>query len=100
MRVDDSMQFFDRNGMPNRVNSPMFIEKHDVSCCSKDDFHTDDPLHDVVDEADIELTCIDCWCVFAFTVGEQRFFAERSFPPPKRCKPCRATRKQQLHTGD
>lgn len=45
---------------------------------------------------DEAITCSDCSQEFMFTVGEQQFYAERGFEhPPKRCKPCRATRKNQ-----
>ena len=35
------------------------------------------------------LRCKDCQKDFPFTEGEQAFFAQKEFPPPKRCKPCR-----------
>ena len=42
------------------------------------------------------INCSDCGQEFSFTGGEQQFYAERGFEhPPKRCKPCRAQRKQQ-----
>jgi len=43
---------------------------------------------------DQSLTCRDCQQPFVFTVGEQKFFAERQFTPPTRCKNCRQARKQ------
>lgn len=42
---------------------------------------------------DQELTCRDCKRGFSFTAGEQKFFSERQFTPPVRCKQCRDTRK-------
>jgi len=42
---------------------------------------------------DQTLKCIDCRQDFIFTVGEQRFFTERNFTPPRRCKPCRDAKK-------
>ena len=45
--------------------------------------------------ADQNLTCRDCKSSFVFTVGEQKFFAEKSFSPPTRCKACRQARKDQ-----
>ncbi len=45
---------------------------------------------------DQTINCSDCGQEFNFTAGEQQFYAERGFEhPPKRCKPCRAVRKQQ-----
>lgn len=42
---------------------------------------------------DKTITCRDCKQPFVFTGGEQRFFAERQFTEPNRCKPCRAAKK-------
>lgn len=42
---------------------------------------------------DKEIVCIDCKAKFVFTAGEQDFFAQRGFTPPKRCKTCREVRK-------
>ena len=45
--------------------------------------------------------CIDsgkrpeCSKEFVFTVGEQKFFTEKGFTPPKRCKPCRDAKKAE-----
>lgn len=44
---------------------------------------------------DKTLVCRDCGGEFAFTEGEQQFFAERGFSEPVRCKPCRDARKAQ-----
>lgn len=44
---------------------------------------------------DQELVCRDCKAPFVFTAGEQKFFAERQFVTPSRCKGCRNIRKQQ-----
>ncbi len=45
------------------------------------------------EQQDQVLTCEDCGQTFPFTEGEQAFYQERGFFPPKRCKPCRAQRK-------
>jgi len=42
---------------------------------------------------DKTLTCRDCRQAFTFTGGEQRFYTERQFAEPTRCKPCRAAKK-------
>lgn len=47
---------------------------------------------------DEEKTCRDCERGFSFTAGEQKFFAERQFTPPVRCKQCRDTRKASAPT--
>jgi hypothetical protein len=41
------------------------------------------------------LQCNDCPEQFVFTQGEQAFYAQNNFTPPKRCKECRAIRKKQ-----
>lgn len=43
-------------------------------------------------QADIELTCCECTTIFVFTAGEQRFYEERGFVPPRRCLACRRAR--------
>ena len=42
---------------------------------------------------DKEIYCPDCKQDFTFTAGEQSFYEEREYTPPKRCKPCREERK-------
>lgn len=48
------------------------------------------------------ITCRDCGQDFAFTSGEQEFFASRGFTnEPSRCPACRAVRKsRQAEMGD
>ena len=42
------------------------------------------------------LNCVDCARQFAFTAGEQEFFAMKGFQnKPNRCPDCRAARKAQ-----
>ena len=44
--------------------------------------------------SDRTLTCLDCGQPFIFTAGEQEFYDRKGFrEEPKRCKPCRETRK-------
>ncbi len=46
---------------------------------------------------DRRLKCIDCGAEFVWTAGEQLFYAEKNFQnEPKRCKTCKAGRKQGL----
>lgn len=45
--------------------------------------------------ADQTIQCIDCSRDFQYTEGEQTFFAEKNLAPPKRCKECRAAKKQR-----
>ncbi|MDR1101524.1 MAG: zinc-ribbon domain containing protein [Clostridiales bacterium] len=41
------------------------------------------------------LTCINCGNEFAFTAGEQEFYAEKGLTnAPSRCKDCRTARKK------
>ena len=49
---------------------------------------------------DRTLICRDCGQEFAFTVGEQEFFAQRGFTnDPTRCPECRAARKADRGEG-
>lgn len=41
----------------------------------------------------IKLVCKDCGKEFDFTVGEQRFYEEKGFAQPIRCKECRDVKK-------
>jgi hypothetical protein len=41
------------------------------------------------------LTCVDCGKEFAFPPQEQKFFEEKGFCPPIRCRPCRADHREQ-----
>lgn len=46
----------------------------------------------------IKLVCKDCGKEFDFTVGEQRFYEEKGFAQPIRCKECRDAKKaRNLH---
>jgi len=40
------------------------------------------------------ITCKDCGKGFEFTANEQRFYEEKGFSNPVRCKECRNARKQ------
>ncbi|MBC5829707.1 MAG: zinc-ribbon domain containing protein [Candidatus Eremiobacteraeota bacterium] len=49
---------------------------------------------------DEKLTCVDCNNEFAFTAGEQEFFASKGFQnKPNRCPDCRQARKAQRGSG-
>jgi CxxC-x17-CxxC domain-containing protein len=50
-------------------------------------------------QTDKTLTCIDCNQEFAFTASEQQFYADRQFTEPRRCSPCRASRKAARGDG-
>jgi CxxC-x17-CxxC domain-containing protein len=41
------------------------------------------------------LVCEDCGEEFIFSAEEQEFYMSKGFQTPKRCKPCRAKRKDQ-----
>jgi hypothetical protein len=41
------------------------------------------------------LTCADCGREYAFSAEEQRFFREKGYSPPKRCRDCRRGKKEQ-----
>ena len=50
--------------------------------------------------SDQTLTCRDCKADFQFTEGEQKFFEERQFTAPTRCKNCRQARKAEKAAKD
>lgn len=41
---------------------------------------------------DTKIKCQDCGNSFVFSEAEQRFYEEKNFIPPKRCKACRNAR--------
>lgn len=47
-----------------------------------------------------KLVCADCAEVFDFTPGEQRFFKEKGFTNPRRCKPCRVKKRNNKKNND
>ena len=49
---------------------------------------------------DKSLTCSDCGINFTFSAQDQEFFAQKGYTnDPKRCNPCRETRKSQRGGG-
>lgn len=54
-----------------------------------------------MENQDQSIVCSECGQEFVFTAGERQFYIDRGFEhPPKRCKPCRAQRKQQSGRRD
>lgn len=43
--------------------------------------------------SDKTIQCSDCPTKFIFTARDQRFYLEKQFTEPKRCKPCRDAKK-------
>ncbi len=49
---------------------------------------------------DKSIQCSDCGATFAFTSGEQEFFASKGFTnEPKRCVECRRVKKDQSRSN-
>lgn len=48
---------------------------------------------------DTTLVCEECNNEFVFTGDEQKFFSEKGFQTPKRCKPCRDKKKMSRGGG-
>jgi hypothetical protein len=46
------------------------------------------------------IMCVDCRREFAFSAEEQRFFREKGYTPPRRCKECRRAKKEQRGDRD
>ena len=50
---------------------------------------------------DKSLQCADCGVAFTFTAEEQEFFQSKGYTnEPKRCPPCRESRRTQRSGGD
>ena len=45
---------------------------------------------------DKTVKCKDCGDNFVITADEQKWYAEKGFKEPKRCKSCRDARKNQI----
>lgn len=45
---------------------------------------------------DIKIKCIDCGEPFIFTTRDQQYYEEKGFVPPKRCRNCRAIKKDRV----
>lgn len=53
-----------------------------------------------MDLSDGSKVCIDCGAWFTVDDGERRYFTDRNFQLPKRCRPCRQLRKDLRHVED
>lgn len=51
-------------------------------------------------DQDKELACQDCQSTFVWSAGEQRFYREHDFTPPKRCPSCRAYLKRKIRESE
>ena len=47
---------------------------------------------------DKKIKCQDCGEEFIFSERDQKFYQEKGFNPPKRCKNCRNIRKTKFYT--
>jgi len=47
---------------------------------------------------DKTLTCTECRASVVWSIDEQRFYAERAFAAPKRCRPCRTVKRRRFAT--
>ena len=45
-------------------------------------------------EGDALIECVSCKVIFLFGGGEKAYFEEKELSDPKRCAPCRRTRKE------
>lgn len=44
---------------------------------------------------DKQIVCVECEQTFVFNERDQEFFKTQKFSDPKRCKPCRAAKKER-----
>ena len=49
--------------------------------------------------SDQALICQDCGAEFVFAEGEQAWFAQKGYQPPKRCQECRKKKKEAKRAG-
>lgn len=49
--------------------------------------------------SDQQIECVECGRTFIWSAGEQRFYAQRGFQPPKHCPDCRAHRRAEQQMG-
>ncbi len=49
---------------------------------------------------DRDLSCADCGEMFTWEKGEQAFYEQKGFPPPKRCKLCRQELKRKQRADE
>lgn len=49
-----------------------------------------------MEEQDKIIKCQGCGREFVFTVNDQKFYKEKNFTEPKRCKSCRTIRAYKL----
>ena len=47
-----------------------------------------------MEEGDALIECVSCKVIFLFGGGEKAYFEEKELSDPKRCAPCRRTRKE------
>ena len=45
--------------------------------------------------SDVAITCRDCREAFMWSAHDQQWYAARNFSAPRRCKVCRALRKER-----
>ena len=46
---------------------------------------------------DVKIKCQDCGTEFIFNIAEQKWYEEKGFTPPKRCRYCRNRRKNEQY---
>lgn len=46
-------------------------------------------------DQDIKIKCEDCGTEFIFNTQEQKWYEDKGFTPPKRCRYCRNRRKNE-----
>ena len=49
---------------------------------------------------DIKIKCQDCGTEFIFSTAEQKFYEEKGFNPPKRCRLCRQNKKNKYNSQE
>jgi hypothetical protein len=59
--------------------------------------HALETTRETLPDGDRAKYCADCYAIFVLTAAEQAWYAEAKMHPPKRCKLCRAARRETRH---
>lgn len=57
----------------------------------------DNKIVEEVNMEDKKIICKDCGKEFMFVAGEQKFYKEKGFNDPVRCKECRVAKKERVN---
>ena len=85
----------DKNSVSKEIDE--FIKEIDEIIAEKQNQikDKDNKIVEEVDMKDKKIMCRDCGKDFMFIAGEQKFYKEKGFNDPVRCKECRVSRQKK-----